>query len=79
MDSPLLKNNTQKLFFFPTMNGFIYGSTPYFTQNQGPLQKNPVSRLKDFILNIVCLSIKNYLEQNIKSDPVSPLPSVEVV
>lgn len=49
------------------------------SKSKGPSKKNPVSRLKDFILNIVCLSIKNYLEQNIKSDPVSPLPSVEVV
>lgn len=49
-------------------------------KNQAPLQKkNPFSRLKDYISNIVCLTIKNHLEQNRKSDLASPLPSAEVV
>lgn len=42
-----------------------------------PSKKKAVSRLKNFILDIICLTIENHLKQKIKSDPVYPLPSVE--
>lgn len=80
MDSQLLKTQYLKTKFCPAMNEVVHGSTPNSTQKPStPPKKTPVSRLNDYISNIVFLAIKNHLEQNRKSDLLSPLPSAEVV